>query len=692
MSANISSRLAAVWFADIVGYSRLASRDETSALALVEQLRGLMDEVLAEHGGRLVKATGDGGLAEFASAEAAVRAGLALERRFTERAGLLVPGARLRVGIHVGEVVPGAGGDLYGDGVNTAARLQQSADPGQVVVSEDVWRSLRQRTELWFTPLGERRLKGLAAPLRAFQVAPSDPAARRGDRATAWIRRAIPGRGILYVAAAASAVLLVFGLLVRRAETGDRDLASRPSVTRDLAAATASLAVLPFDNLSPDPESEYFADGMTAELIGTLGRLERLRVTGHTSSFAFKGGNVDAREIGEKLAVGTVLEGSVRQAGQRLRVTVQLVDARTGYQLWSETYDREPANVFAVQEEIARAVAGALDLRLPRGLEIFRLREQPPDLEAYELYLRGRHAWRRRTREGLELAVDHFQRAIARDPSFAEAHAGLADAYTQLAGYRYRSRGEALPRARQEVERALALEPELAEALATRGHLRARVDHAWESALADFRRAIELAPSYVSAYHWYGIALTELGRLDEALRIFRRAVELDPLAPAVHGSYATALWLSGDFDRAEEMARRANELAPELAGPLRMLSDIHAAQGRGVEALQAAERAVALSPDGAIPRAALARAHARFGQRRKALELLAELEADAEPCVPCIAEIYVALKDYDGAFRWLDVRIWDSLGGFTFPKVDPLYDPLRGDPRFTRFLEDAGLE
>ena len=450
--------------------------------------------------------------------------------------------------------------------------------------------------------------------------------------------------------------------------------------------------VLPLKNLSDDPEQQYFADGMTEELIGALGRLERLRVAGRASSFAFKGRNVDAREVGEKLAVGTVLEGSVRKAGQRLRVTVQLVDARTGYQLWSETYDREPADVFAVQEEIALAVAEALDLRLPRGLEIFRLRDRPPDLEAYELYLRGRHAWRRRTKEGLELAVDFFQQAIARDPNFAEAHAGLADAYIQLAGHRYRSRGEALPRAREAVERALALEPELVEALATRAYLHACLDHAPDSALADFRRAIALNPSYPSAYHWYAITLVSLGRLDEALREFRRAAELDPLAPTLHGAYATALWFSGDLDRAQEMARRANELAPNLFGPLRILSNIYAAQGRGAEALQAAERALALAPENPIAQAGLARAHARFGERRKALEILTGLEANPDPCVPCIAEVYVALKDYDGALRWLDARIWDSLGGFSFPKVDPLYDPLRGDPRFARFLEDAGLK
>jgi adenylate cyclase len=690
VSANISSRLAAVWFADIVGYSQLASRDETSALALVEQLRSMIEEILAEHGGRLVKATGDGGLAEFASAEAAVRSGLALERRFAERAGLLVPGARLRVGIHVGEVVPGAGGDLYGDGVNTAARLQQSAEPGQVVVSEDVWRSLRQRSELWFTPLGERRLKGLAAPIRVFQVAPGEPAARRGDRTTAWIRRAIPGRGILYAAAAAIVAILVFGLLAREGETGDEGPAPRTIGAPDPAAATASLAILPFANLSPDPESEYFADGMTEELIGALGRLEGLRVAGRASSFAFKGRNVDAREVGEKLAVGNVLEGSVRKTGERVRVTVQLVDARTGFQLWSETYDRESVDVFTVQEEIALAVGEALDLRLPRGLESFRLGARPPNLEAYELYLRGRHAWRSRSQEGLELAVEHLQRAIARDPNFAEAHAGLADAYIALAVYGYRSREEALPRAREAVERALALEPLLVEALTSRGYLRTAPD----SALADFRRAIELNPSYPIAHHWYALMLVSLGRLNEALPQHRRAIELDPLAPTVHGAYATSLLLSGDLDGAEEMARRANELAPELYSPQAVLSRIYAAQGRGAEALQAAERAAALAPENPSTQANLARAHARLGGRRKALEIVAGLEAEAHPCAACIAEVYVALEEYDEALRWLDVRIWnaDDEGGWYLPKVDPLYDPLRGDPRFARFLEDVGLE
>ena len=691
MPHGVPSRLAAVWFADIVGYSRVASLDETSALGLVALLQSLVQEILAEHGGRLVKGTGDGALAEFTSADAAVRSALALERRFAERAEPILPGARLRVGVHVGEVVPGVDGDLYGDGVNTAARLQQSAEPGQVVVSEDVWRPLRQRSQHRFTPLGERRLKGLAAPIRVFRVERSESAARGGGRATSWARRAVPGRGFLVAAAAGIVAILAFALLARDRGTDDEDLASGSAGAPDPAVATASLAVLPFDDLGSDPESEYFADGLTDELIGSLGRLEELQVAGRSSSFAFKDRNVGVREVGEELAVSTVLEGSVRKTGERVRVTVQLVDVRTGYQLWSETYDRESGDIFAVQEEIARAVGEALDVRLPRGMESFRLRAGPPDLEAYALYLRGRHAWRSRTREGLELALDAFQDAVARDPEFAEAHAGLADTYIALVAYGYRSRA-ILARAREAAERALALEPDLVEALASRGYLRAH-GHDPALSLADFRAAIELNPSYALAHHWKALGLTSLGRLEEAIPSHRRALELDPLAPTPHSAYALTLLLTGDPDGAEEMARRANELAPELFFPIAVLSKIHEAQGRGAEALEAAERAAAMAPDIAGAQANLARMHARFGDRRKALGILARLEANPDPCAACIAEVHVALGQYDEAFRWMDVRIWfdDSHGGGYLPKTDPLYDPLRGDPRFVQFLRDAGL-
>ncbi len=694
MSAAAPSRLAALWFADIVGYSRLASRDEASALRLVELLRSIVDEILAEHGGRLVKGTGDGALAEFASADAAVRSALALERHFAERADTIVPGTRLRLGVHVGEVVPGGDGDLFGDGVNTAARLQQSAEPGEVLVSEDVWRPLRQRSQLRFTPLGERRLKGLAASIRVFRIDAGETAAGVAA-AKARARRSIPRRGVLYAAGAALLAVLLVVLLARdRSADGGAEEPRPPEsgAAPDPAVATASLAVLPFDDLGTDPEGEYFADGLTEELIASLGRLEELRVAGRSSSFAFKGRDVDVREVGEELGVGAVLEGGVRNTRERVRVTVQLIDARTGFQLWSETYDRESKDIFAVQEEIARDVGEALDLRLPRAMGSFRIGARAPDRDAYDLYLRGRHAWRSRTREGLELALESFQAAIARDPEFAEAHAGLADAYLALVAYGYRSRAT-LSRSREAADRALALEPDLVEALASRGYLRSH-NHELAASLADFRRAIELNPSYPLAHHWYSLALSALGRFEEAIPEHRRALELDPLSPTPHSAYALTLLSTHRLEEAEEMAARANELAPELYFPLSVLGLIHEARGRRAEALEAAERAATLAPEIPGARAQLARMHARVGDRRKALDILAGLEADPDPCAACIAEVHVALGQYEEAFPWLDVRIWfdDSHGGGFVPRIDPLYDPIREDPRFRRFLEDAGLE
>lgn len=472
-------------------------------------------------------------------------------------------------------------------------------------------------------------------------------------------------------------------------ETGaGRDLGARA----ERVLERGSVGVVPFSNLGPGPEDEYLADGMTEELIGYLGKLEGLRVAARTSSFAFKGTDVPTAEIARQLGVEHLLEGTVRVSGDAFRVSVQLVESASGFQLWSETYDRELADVFAVQREIASAVGRELDLRLPRRLEVFRLSRSPPDLEAYALYLRGRHAWRGRTIEGLELALDFFRRATRRDPSFAEAHAGLADVYVALAGYRHRPLEELVPPAREAVTRALVLDPRLAEAHATRGTLLARVDHSRDSALSAYRHALALNPSYATAYHWYAVTLTELGRLDEASEAFRRAIELDPLAPSLHGAYASALRVRGDLPQAEEVARKASELAPEFFGPLVVLGKVHEAQGRRAEALEAGRQAVALAPGNRVARSALARILARRGEREEARLILAGLEADRYPCAACIAEVYVALEEFDGAFRWLNRDLWHNLGAFFYPKVDPLYAPLRPDPRFMRFLEDAGLQ
>lgn len=511
----------------------------------------------------------------------------------------------------------------------------------------------------------------------------ADPAGEAGSGRAGAIGLVLAGVSLVLAAGGAAFVS------PRLAAFGQPDPAS---ASAPWSEAAASLVVLPFSMLSPDADDEYFADGITEELIGVLGRLPELRVLGRTSSFAFKGHAAEARDVGDSLGVAAAVVGSVRRSGSRLRVSAQLVDTETGYQLWGHTYDRDVSDVLTVQEEIAHSIASALDLRIPRGLDTFRATRRGVDPEAYDLYLRGRHAWRRRTAEGLELALDLFQQALARDSLFAPAWAGLSDTYRTIAGYGYRAGRNEVELADSTISRALALAPGLAEAHAALGLHLALAQGERRRALVSLHRALELNPSYASAYHWQGLVLTELGRLDEALEQHRRARELDPLAPALHGAYARTLMLAGELERAEEMARRGIELAPDMIGPLMMLSKVHEMQGRAQEALAVAQRAAEVAPDNPNVLAQLARAHVASADTARALAILADLESRRHPCAGCVAEVYAALRDSDRLFSWLEATVWNNLGGFYMPATDPAYDAFRGDPRFTRFLREEGLE
>jgi adenylate cyclase len=681
-SAGTSSRLAAVWFADIVGYSRLASRDEKSALELVEILRSALSDTLAEHSGRLVKMMGDGALAEFASADAAVRSALSLERGFAERAGSLVPSAKLRVGIHMGEVAPGPDGDLYGDGVNTAARLQQTAGPGEVVVSEDVWRALRQRSDHRFTALGPRRLKGLAAPVRVFRADPTGVVQQPGQRAIAWLRRAICRRTVAYTSAAILAGVVGYGLLAR-------DRGSEPS-----DPATASLAVLPLVNLSRDQENEYFADGMTEELIAALAAVEGLKVVSRTSAFVFKGKNVDVRDVGEKLGVGTVLEGSVRKAGERLKVTVQLVDARSGFHLWSETYDRAFADVFAVQEDISRSVVSALAARLGPGAtrpvpgNTPLVRKGTDDLEAYDLDLQGRFFTNKTSEEKVRKGIEYFERAIERDPGFARAYAGLADAYVWL--LYDASVEEALPKARAAAQRALELDGSLSEAHYAIARIASEYDWDWSTAELEFRRAIELDPGNGEAHHRYAHLLVTLGRYAEATAESRRLLELDPLNAEWHHHLGWNYLFSRQYDLAEAPFRKALELNPSLHFD-RGLGVLVVKQGRFAEAIGQLQEAVERQGTSAETLTNLAWGHAMAGDTAAARSVLVEIARRGIDVPPWRrAYVHASLGEIDLAFEWLERAYAERRAVFELVR-DPRLDPLREDPRFLEFLKRMNL-
>ena len=484
----------------------------------------------------------------------------------------------------------------------------------------------------------------------------------------------------------------------------------RTRASRERAATVAAapahvaptLAVLPFADRSPEADKEYFSDGITEELIATLARVEGLRVASRTSAFAFKGKAIDVRTVAAQLGVATVLEGSVRRAGDRVRVTAQLVSATDGYQLWAETYDRPAGDAFAIEQEIAQAIAQVLRVRLVGTAGTAGAAEgAAPGAEAYDLYLRGRHAlylrgryaWYRRTEEGLRSAARYFEQAVAQAPDYARAHAGLADAYAVMGFYDYMRPTEAFPRSVAAARRAAELDPTLGGPRATIAY--ALLYHDWDFARAEeeFRRALELEPNYSTGHQWYANLLTAVGRFDEAQREMARAEELDPLSLIAKAAQGWVLHHAGDDAAALEKLRQTLELDADYSIGLLW-------KGWSLEALDSLDaavvahrRAVALTDSSGLFVASLARSLALAGERAEAESLLARLVArdGGHRYVPSyeVAKVHEALGRRDEALRWLERAFAERSHSMVFLRVDPQLARLRPDPRFQRLVRQV---
>ncbi|HET7693648.1 MAG TPA: adenylate/guanylate cyclase domain-containing protein [Gemmatimonadota bacterium] len=674
MSAKARERrLAAVWFADIVGFTALASRDEDAALKLKEIFQAITRKVVRELGGTLVKFLGDGGLAVFPSADAAVRAGLDVQRAFEARTSAAGVAAQLRVGVHLGEVVTESDGDVYGDGVNTAARIQHEAEPGQVVVSEDVWRQLRQRSGYQFDALGERTLQGLEEPVRIYAVG-GTPEEAHADPVESHQppRRFGRGRRIALAGAVAMVIVAIGWWLSTRQGGG-------PTA----AEAAPSIAVLPFADLSPGGDQEYFGDGMTEELINALTRIEGLAVVSRTSAFAYKGKNLDVRDIGRRLGVGTVMEGSVRVAGDRLRITAQLIDVDNGYHLWSETYDREMADVFAIQDEIARAIVTELEPELVTSGRIVPRRTGDP--EAYRLYLEGRFLWSQRTYESTMRAIELFEAAIRADTTYAVAYTGLADSYESLLGRGFRTAAETLDKQRAAIHRALELDPELSEAHKSLANLLFNQDWDWEAAGRAFERAVELDPRNADAAHAYSHYLTAMGRTRESLDESLRALEISPYDDAIRSH------LGWHYLFARDPGRAVEAMAGRMSGYHGFLARAYQLQGRNAEALVQCERAVAERGSDAFLMGFVGFVYAQLGHEREALDVARRLEAMGDQTSYDVAVIHAGLGDAERAFALLEEGYAKRSPRMVYLKVDPRLDDLRSDPRFDSLVRRMRL-
>jgi len=459
-------------------------------------------------------------------------------------------------------------------------------------------------------------------------------------------------------------------------------------------AGPASAAVLPFVDLSPSKDQEYFSDGLTDELITSLSKIEGLRVAGRTSSFQFKGRNPDVRDVGRRLGVGAVLEGSVRRAGDRLRVNAQLVSAHDGYQLWSESYDRNPEDVFAVQEEIARAIVAALRVRLGAATDSALGARPTKDLDAYDLYLKGRFAWNQRTGASLHQAASWFGQAVARDSGFTRAWAGLADSYLLLPAYTGERQEDAWARARDAARRALAADPALADAHTSMAYGTMLYEWDWAGAEASFRRAIAANPNYPTAHHWYADFLTGRGRLDEALEQMQEARRLEPLSLIINAELAWVYYVMQRPAEAEAQIRQTLQLDPNFSHAYFIQGMILIQQRRPREAVASLEKAVQLGGVANHVSSALGAAYAAAGDSTAARRILGDFERRASREYVSsfsIAVIHTALGERRQAIDWLlrGIRTRDNLLTENF--FDPLLDPLRSDPRYPEVLAGMGL-
>ncbi len=622
-------------FTDTVGSTARAQSDEPGALRALEEQERIVRPIFAEFRGREIKSTGDGFLVEFESALKAVQCAVEIQRRMHEHG--LQPGTspgRLRIGIHLGDVEV-RGEDIFGDAVNIAARMEPIAEPGGVAVSAQVYDQIRNKLPFQFESQGPKSLKGIAEPVQVYRIR------------LPWLAR-------------------------------------EPST---VPADSSRIAILPFANMSPDPADQYFADGLTEELIATVSKVRELSVISRTSVMPYKSQSKHAGEIGADLGVATLLEGSVRKAGNRVRITVQLIDARNDKHLWAETYDKELDDIFAVQSSIAEKVAGELGLRLVPS-ERKNLDKKPTEnTEAYSLFLRGVQLFQDRSEAPVRQALGCFEKSVELDPRFARGWVAIARCHQALAGAGLEQWDESIAACRGLLERAAALDPDLPELHEALAQLYYHADDG-PAAEAEARRTLELNPSRAGPY----FALAEIaalrGQLDEVVRYRETSVRLDPLDPVAASQLAAAYIATGRESDALGVWRRMEVPFPRQAaqgwveyylskGDVPKVREYLSLR----EKLGPPERLWKLWIQGCLA--------AMTGEREAALAAVAAIQSGGfgAAALNLVACIHYFLGDLDSYFAYLD----QALAAHAIQPFAVMYHPMvagsRKDPRFPRLVE-----
>jgi adenylate cyclase len=683
---NEQRKLAAIMFTDMVGYSALSQRDDKLALELLEEHRGLLRKIFPEFNGAEIKTIGDAFLIEFNSALEAAQCAIEIQRTLAKR-NHDVPAERrieLKIGIHIGDVVH-RGGDVYGDGVNIASRIEPLAGAGGICVSMDVERQIRNAVETRLEKLAPTDLKNISVAMDLFRIVL--PWEQRSTVVTkSEARSRLSGRKFATVGIA----LLLLSIIGLGWWWTTQSRKASPSPAAPSAVHSAdqkSIAVLPFVDMSQAKDQEYFCDGISEEILDALAKIEGLRVVARTSSFSFKGKNADVSEIAQKLNVQNVLEGSLRREGNHIRITAQLINARDGFHIWSDTYERELQGVFAVQDEITRSIVDALKIKLAVSPSARAQR----DTEAYDLYLQGLYLSNKSDEGNLRNSLKVFQRALDIDPNFARAWAGIAKAWYWLADA-YVKPLEAYPAGRTAALKAVSLDEKDAEAHCYLGEAKRVLDWDFTGEEAELKRALQIDPNSATAHLLMSFLKSSQGELEEAVKEIQEAERLDPLAPGIC-SFAVATYLAADrIEDAINAGKRTVQLDPNYVYFDSALADACREKGDLNEAVALYEKAQAVTH---FASAGLAITYARMGRQSEAQRILNELVKKAQTqyvAAERIASVYVAQGQNDEAFRWLERAFNEhSANLYTFA-FHPEFRALRSDPRFADLLRRIGLD
>src|SRR5713101_5985301 len=644
-------------FTDMVGYTTLGQKNESLSLTLVDKQRKLIRPILNKHDGREVKTMGDSFLVEFSSALNAVRCAYDIQRAAREF-NISLPEERrvhLRIGVHLGDVTDSQG-DISGDAVNVASRINHLADDGGVCLTRQVWDHVQRKFELPLKSLGPQSLKNVNAPVEVYRME------------MPWNEK-------------------------RTAQPAELD--------------KSRIAVLPFANMSPDPADEYFADGLTEELISKLSLVKGLRVIARTSVMSYKKKDRRISEIGTELGVGSIVEGSFRKSGNKIRVTTQLIDVRDDQHVWAQSYDRNLDDVFAVQTDIAKQVSDTLKVKILES-EIDSIDRRPTkNTKAYTLYLRGKYHLNRRGVEDIAKASEYFGQAVREDERFALGYVGLADCYELLSNLTIDSSANH-EKAKMAVAKGLELDGDLAEGHATRGLILFQ-EFSLREAEEEFRKAIVTKTSYAPAHHWYFRLLLSKMRWDEALKQIERAVELDPFSQIINLNHAHYYRRRGEYDKAVELYKKAVELDPNFAfahfdlavayGVMKRLADMKREAKIAIErGTREAKIAVGLSRGRYHRPVKILNVLVAYFEddKEKVRKLLHELEEHFGETLAISASqaagLHFYLGEHEKGFELLEKSYSIRENELLYIRTDELFDGIRGDPRYQELLMRIGLE